>query len=271
MLIKQQGGLRTKGLFTKQSTTTNPLLSIITVVYNSRKFIENTIISIHEQTYSNIEHLIIDGGSTDGTLDIIKKHDNKIAFWISEPDKGLYDAMNKGIEHASGDYLLFINSGDLLYDKNIIEKVFANSNKSVNVLYGETIMINENNSEIGMRRLKTPDNLNWKSLKNGMLVSHQSFIAKTEIVPRYNLKYKYASDFDWMVNILKKLQGSSIQNTHLILSRFLDGGQTKQTIIPGLRERFEIMCRDYGTLSSLFNHIAIGIKFVWFVIRNRRF
>src|SRR5690606_2467889 len=101
----------------------HPKLSVITIVYNNVKDIERTILSIITQTYDNIEYIIIDGGSTDGTLDIIKKYQHKVSQWVSEPDKGIYNAMNKGLKMSSGDYILFMNSGDEVYDQRTVEKV----------------------------------------------------------------------------------------------------------------------------------------------------
>ena len=116
-----EGGLQTKGIFDKKSQLDKPLVSIITVCLNSEKYLEQTIQSVINQSYDNIEYIIIDGGSTDGTLDIIRKYENRIAYWVSEPDQGIYDAMNKGSINASGDYALYINAGDYLYCDNSIE------------------------------------------------------------------------------------------------------------------------------------------------------
>ena len=98
-------------------------ISIITVSYNAAKTIEQTISSVVNQTYQDIEYIIIDGGSTDGTMDIIRKYEDRIAYWISEPDKGIYDAMNKGIDVATGDYVYFLGADDRLVDANIIDKI----------------------------------------------------------------------------------------------------------------------------------------------------
>ncbi len=250
-------------------TSQSPLVSIITVVFNSEKLLDQTIQSIISQKYKNIEYIIIDGGSTDSTVDIIKKYKHEVAYWISEPDRGLYDAMNKGLAAAKGDYVWFINSGDRIYDDEILEKVFPKNVVLFDIYYGQTMMIDEVGQVIGSRRLKPGRALNWRSLKMGMLVSHQSFIVKRELAPFYDLRFKFSADFDWMIKVLKKT--SSIKNTELVLSEFLDGGLTKQNILPGLKERFRIMSYYYGLVPTIFRHFIIGAKFLIFLIRHRRF
>lgn len=117
-----------------------PLISVVTVSYNAVSTIEETICSVINQTYSNIEYIIIDGGSTDGTVDIIKKYADKIAYWVSEPDKGIYDAMNKGIDVATGEWINFMNSGDTFYSNNIIEKVVEQLTAEIAVVYGDVML-----------------------------------------------------------------------------------------------------------------------------------
>jgi glycosyltransferase involved in cell wall biosynthesis len=248
--------------------STDPKISIITVVYNGESTLEATIKSIACQSYCNIEYIIVDGKSKDSTIDIIKKYESKISKWISEPDNGIYDAMNKGIELATGDYLWFMNSGDEIADSTILEKVFLSAVDS-DIYYGETMMIDENGNEIGSRRLNTPEKLTWKSFKRGMRVSHQSFIVKKSLVSPYNLKYKFSADFEWCLLAIKR--ASKITNTHLFLSKFLDGGITKQNIAPGLKERFKIMCEQYGLISTLYNHLFIGVKFFSYLLKHKRF
>ena len=121
-----------------------PLISIVTVSYNAVATIEQTILSVINQTYSNIEYIIIDGGSTDGTLDVIKKYADKIAYWVSEPDKGIYDAMNKGIKVATGEWINFMNCGDYFVANNTLESVFGSGKiyKKAEILYGDSIQLN---------------------------------------------------------------------------------------------------------------------------------
>lgn len=248
-----------------------PLISIITVVYNSEKYLEKTILSIAEQNSDAIEYIIIDGGSKDNTPNIIQKHNQHIQKSISEPDKGLYDAMNKGLLLASGRYVWFINSGDKIFDQSTVQSIaeIAESQNYPDVIYGETLIINENDEEIGPRRLKAPENLSWKSLINGLVICHQSFIVKRSIAPQYNLKYKIAADYDWVLKCLKNSE--NVYNSKLILSRYLDNGFSKNNIPKALLERFSIMTKNFGFFKTTLNHILISMRFFSFLIRNKRF
>jgi glycosyltransferase involved in cell wall biosynthesis len=245
-----------------------PRVSIITVVYNSVNTIEDTIKSVLALTYSNVEYIVVDGGSSDGTLGIIKKYEQKIAHWSSGPDAGLYDAMNKGMEMSSGDYFWFINSGDQPASPDVLDKVFAGCS-TADVYYGETMLIDEAGKEIGLRRLSPPDNLSWRDFRRGMLVSHQSFIAARKVAGKYNLSYRFSADYEWCLRTLK--QATEIRNTGLILSKFREGGLTRQNIIPGLKERFRIMVKNFGLGSTIVAHFVIAPKFFGYWIRNRRF
>ncbi len=249
----------------------NPLISIITVVYNSQQFLEGTIQSIQAQSSNNFEYIIIDGGSTDGTLDIINQYSEVVTHFISEPDKGLYDAMNKGLRIASGDYIWFVNSGDKIYDEDTITLIesIANQYKTPDVIYGETMIIDEDDKIIGMRRLKTPDKLSWKNLINGLVVCHQSIIVKRSIAPCYNLKYRISADYDWILNSLKS--SNWVENSGLIVSRYLDNGLSKNNIPRALKERFVIMVKNFGFFATIANHFLIAFRFFNFLIKNRRY
>jgi glycosyltransferase involved in cell wall biosynthesis len=246
-----------------------PILSIVTVVYNGEKFIERTIQSVINQTYKHIEYIIIDGNSKDNTKEIIKQYENRITRWISEPDNGLYDAMNKGLAMVTGDYVVFLNAGDVFFDNLTVEKVFEQWNPEVDIFYGETMIVDEQGNEIGLRRLKAPENLTWKSFKDGMVVCHQSIIIRKSITNFYNLDYKISCDYEWVLNALKK--ANCIVNTHMIITRFLDGGLNKQKIPLALKERFLIMSKYFGFFPTLFRHISISIKFFRFWYREKRF
>ena len=243
-------------------------VSIITVVFNGEDTLERTIKSIAAQTYPDIEYLIVDGQSADRTLTIIQNNEAHITRWISEPDKGLYDAMNKGLDMATGDYVWFMNAGDEIYAPNTLEKTMQLSPEA-DIYYGDTIITGPQGNVIGERRLKPPRHATYKSLKHGMLISHQAFIARKQLTPYFNLNYRYSADYDWMIQTMRK--ASAIRYTESYLARFLDGGRTKQTIIPGLKERFNIMSKHYGLVETTLRHFVIGIKFLYFWIRYGRF
>lgn len=236
----------------------NPKISIITVVYNGQGLIERTVKSVVNQTYTNIEYLIIDGASKDNTLAVIQPYTSKITKIVSEKDNGIYDAMNKGLQLATGDYVLFINAGDELFSTSTLEEVFSTQSYA-DAYYGNTAVTNESGERLGDRRLAPPEQLTSKSLKHGMCVSHQSFIARRTLCPNYNLNYQISADFDWVINVLKK--SKNVVNTHTYISKFLEGGASKQRQIQGLRERFKIMTRQYGFIPTLWNHFYIFLRY----------
>lgn len=245
-----------------------PRISLITVVYNDFKGIEKTILSIINQTYRELEYLVIDGGSGDGTVDVIRKYEDKITRWISEPDKGLYDAMNKGLRMATGDYVWFLNSGDQIYSGNTIEKMIWGIDIQPDIYYGGTIIIDAEGNEIGDRRLKPPRQLSWKSFMNGMLVCHQSIIVRRSIATEYDLRYKISADIDWVIRVTRN--ADIIHNTGLILSRFLEGGLSRTKVKQGLKERFAIMRYYYGFIPTFLRHFIFGARLLNFYLRNRR-
>ena len=241
-----------------------PTFSIITVTYNAAKMLEATIQSVISQTYHHVEYLIIDGASTDGTLAIAQRYQDRIAHLISEPDHGLYDAMNKGLALATGDYVCFLNAGDRLHEDDTLEKMVHSMHQLEalpDVLYGETEIVNEAGHFVRMRRLSAPERLTWKSFKQGMLVCHQAFLVKRTLAEPYNLQYKYSSDFDWCIRMMKK--ADVISNTHLILIDYLDEGMTTRHHKESLIERLRIMAKHYGWCKTLIMHL-------WFAIRLLR-
>lgn len=240
----------------------HPVFSIITITYNASRWLEPTILNVLSQSYPDIEYIIIDGASTDGTVDIIKRYESGISSWISEPDKGLYDAMNKGLERATGDYVWFMNAGDTIYTSDTVQQIVSllQSRKRLpDIIYGETKVVGEQGKPIGMRRLKAPEKLSWKSFRMGMLVSHQSFIVKRTMAPLYDLQYRYSADVDWCIRCMK--QAKVFFNTRLILSNFLEGGVSSTQRKASLKERYDIMCRYYGTISTILLHFWFALRF----------
>ncbi|MDR0602881.1 MAG: glycosyltransferase [Bacteroidales bacterium] len=239
-----------------------PLISIITVVYNSEKYIEKTLKSIAEQTSQNFEYIIIDGHSTDETLNIVSKYKHCVNILISEPDKGLYDAMNKGLQQAKGKYVWFINSGDRFFSSDTIAKIedFHKQYPHADIFYGQTQLIDEQDNITGMRRKVAPENLTAKSLTMGLVVCHQSILVKREIAPLYDLSYKIAADYEWVLSSLE----SSIEiiNTHLILSKFLENGFSSRNVEHALKDRLIIMLKHYGFFTTVYAHIRITVQWI---------
>jgi glycosyltransferase involved in cell wall biosynthesis len=240
----------------------SPVVSIITVVYNDVHSIERTIRSIQEQTYTEIEHIIIDGGSTDGTVEAIKKYDTVIAYWKSEPDRGIYDAMNKGLATATGNYVWFINSGDEIYDSDTVKNLVGRAQPGADVYYGEAMYIDLRGEETGLRSNVTPhtlpERLRWQDMYRGMVVCHQSFLVKREIAPEFNLRYPHSGDIDWIINCLKNSE--RVVNTEMILSKYLTGGYSKKFHLRSLIDRYRVLQNHFGVVPNFFNHIAITVR-----------
>ena len=240
----------------------NPKFSIITVTYNAGKYIEETIMSVITQTYHNIEYIIVDGASTDNTMDIVNKYKDRISVIVSEPDKGLYDAMNKGIDLATGDYLCFLNAGDSLHEDDtlfsMVHSIHAHTETLPDILYGETEIVDEEGHFISMRRHRAPGQLNWKSFRNGMMVCHQAFFVSKRIVSHYDLQYRFSSDFDWCIRMMKV--AGKIHNTRMTIIEYRNEGMTTRNHKASLIERFRIMCKYYGYVSTVAYHL-------WFVLR----
>ena len=244
---------------------TPPLFSIITVVYNGAALLPGTLRSVQQQTYPHLEYIVVDGGSTDQSVDIIRDAATKMPGlrWISEPDRGLYDAMNKGLQMATGDFVWFLNSGDHLHDATTVARCAALVTDQTDVLYGETRLVDDDRrpagtmSELSTRRL--PARLHWRDYLGGMLIVHQSFVARRSLAPAYRLD-NLCADYDWCIRILQ--QSRSALNTELILTDYLMGGLSKQRHRQSLRDRFAIMRLHFGLFPTLLAHGWIVLRAV---------
>ncbi len=218
-------------------------VSIITVCYNSQKTIENTIRSVLTQNYKNYEYIIIDGGSTDNTIKIIKKYKKKIQIFRSEKDKGIYDAINKGIKYATGSVISILHSDDIFYNKFTTQKVMShfNSNSKINCLIGNTI-ITDNNFKKKLRSYKANFFKNWM-LYFGFSPPHPSTFFRSKIYRKYGLyknKYIIAGDFEFFVRIfLKKKILFKIIDENFVLMK--SGGKSSSSIKSNLISSQEII------------------------------
>ena len=217
-------------------------ISIITVTYNAEATIGRTLESVAQQTHPDVEHLIIDGASTDRTLDIARRYPHAIIS--SEPDKGLYDAMNKGLKKATGDYLCFLNAGDKLHSKETLAHIAASipspqHGNGVAILYGA-----------------------WRSFRQGMLVCHQAFYVNRQLAPLYDTHYRFSADFDWCIRCMKEGERLGMENLFIKepLADYLNEGMTTANRRASLNERFRIMAKHYGLVPTIIQHI-------WFIFR----
>ena len=248
-------------------------ISIITVTYQAAAVLQRTLDSVSRQTCQDIEHLIIDGASKDDTVKIAKAYQEKVPYPViiqSEPDHGLYDAMNKGLHKATGDYLVFLNAGDTLHADDTLTTLTSHllpltSHLSPAVIYGDTAIVDSEGKFLHLRRLRPPKQLTWRSFKHGMLVCHQAFYVRTDIAQQedYDLQYRHSADVDWCIRVMKRAEEMRLPlvNTNTILADFMEGGNTTQNHRASLKERYQVMCHHYGKVSTMVMH-------AWFVLRQ---
>jgi glycosyltransferase involved in cell wall biosynthesis len=251
--------------------TSLPLISIITVTYNAEKYLEKTIQSVIRQQYPNVEYLIIDGQSTDSTVPIIQKYGEKITHWLSEPDRGIYDAMNKGLRLAKGKFVWFMNAGDEIYAADTLSRIFEFGTEA-DIYYGETEFRDLAGQYLGIRSevtpLKLPENLKWQDLQMGLMVCHQAILVRREIAGEYDLDHPYSADTDWVIRCLKK--ANVIVNTKQIVAIYLQGGFSRRNLMKSLGDRFAIMQKHYGFLPTIWNHFRILWRAIFFILKNKK-
>ena len=244
-----------------------PKLTVITIVYNNVHDIERTVLSVLNQSYENLEYLLIDGASNDGTLEILKQYEGRIGKLVSERDKGIYDAMNKGLSLATGDYVLFMNSGDEIYSSDTVEKIFA-TKPDADIYYGETEMFDQNWNSLGQRRHRTPEHFTWRDFKFGMSISHQAIYIRRALTEPYDLNYQLSSDIDWIIKAAKKAK--NIVNVRRYVAKYLVGGMSKKKHRQSLVERFHIFSKHYGLIPTIFNHVLIAGKLGLYYLKHRK-
>lgn len=245
-----------------------PLFSIITVTYNAEKTLPPTLRSIEGQTYSgDIEFILMDGGSKDNTVDLATKSTIRNKVIVSEPDKGIYDAMNKAQDLATGEYLIFLNAGDSFHTNDILERTakLIVENEYPGIVYGQTDIVDENRQRIGPRHLTAPAVLTYESFANGMMVCHQAMAVLKKLTSDYDTKYKFSADFDWAIRCLQH----SRKNVMLsgIMIDYLAEGTTTRNHSKSLSERFCIMSHYYGIIPTIARHFKFALRGILHKIR----
>ena len=234
-----------------------PLISVITITYNAAETLPVTMESVREQTFRNFEHFIVDGASSDETIMIARRMGKPDLRILSEPDKGLYDAMNKGVRMARGYYLLFLNSGDRFHAPDSLQAyVDAISESNPDIIYGDTDIVNFEGDRIGPRHLSAPDILTEDSFSKGMLICHQAFMVRKDIAPLYDTDYKFSADYDWCIRSIKASRAGSRVNLKRVTIDYLADGMTERNKKASLMERFKIMSVHYGAMKAIASHLS---------------
>lgn len=252
--------------------------SIVTVTYNAENVVKRTLDSVLDQSFFNIEHIIVDGKSQDTTMSIVEAYRDQSQVTtgheivvVSERDNGLYHAMNKGLKMATGDYVLFLNAGDALPSRDTIANIYKKVNfdnippaKCPAVVYGDTAIVDNAGNHLGQRRLRPPKHLSWRSFRQGMLVCHQAFYARLDIAAAlpYDLQYRYSADVDWCIRVMKEAERRKLPlvNVDFTVANYTKEGQSTVHHGDSLKERFRVMANHYGLLTTIVMH-------AWFVVR----
>ena len=250
--------------------------TIVTCTFNAEHELQRTLDSVFHQSYADVEHLILDGLSSDRSVEMAQTYKQRSdeartgheVVVCSERDSGLYDAMNKGIARAAGDYIVFLNAGDTFPSEATLEHIahsIGDGEALPGVIYGDTDIVNDEGRFLRHRRLQPPTKLTWRSFRNGMLVCHQAFYALTTLAKDnpYNLNYRFSADVDWCIRVMKEAERRHLmlKNVDEVVVNYLDGGMTEKNHRASLRERFSVMRRHYGLPLTLIMH-------VWFVVRQ---
>ena len=249
-----------------------PLFSVITINYNNLRGLQRTYESVQKQTARHqIQWIVVDGNSSDGSADFLRSHASDIDVLLIEKDKGIYDAMNKGLGLAEATYVWFMNSGDVIYREDVAEKLSALTSTQPDVLFGDTMFIDENGRDIGLisqlKPQRFPEKLDKWSFRFGMNICHQSFIAKKSICPIYDLQYRQAADVDWVIRILDK----NPVNIRFegVIAGFETGGSSAQHEKKAWKERFAVLSKHYGFLPNCVNHAWIILRRLMFNLKIR--
>ncbi|RJL51964.1 glycosyltransferase family 2 protein [Pectobacterium carotovorum] len=222
-----------------QNKNLSPKVSIVTVVYNNSQELQKTIDSVAGQSYENKEYIIIDGGSNDNTVNVILHNELTVNYWVSEPDRGIYDAMNKGCNAATGDYIIFMNSGDAFFSDDAISKVFSGNKSNADIIYADHWVLGSKRND-GLHKAKP-----LKSLKYGMICSHQSMFFRRSTLIKYpfSLEYGTAGDYECICRMYKSgVTFYRVEN--VIVSYYQAGGVSDKKRIQSLCNSYRAYCNN---------------------------
>lgn len=266
-----EGGLRTRGIF-KMSSPDKSLVSIVTVVFNSAEFIEKTILSVLGQDYENFEFIVVDGGSTDGTVDILKRYDHAIDYWISEPDKGISDAFNKAIKLAAGDYLNFQGAGDYLLSKHVISEMMTGVDEANDMLICgriQRVSEHDDNQVLWIAPKQYTPKFNKRSLLFRMSLPHQALFTHKNMFEQYGLfdiDNRFCMDYEHLLRAYKNFPSVKLKN--IIFSAWREGGVGADRTLDVLKEYGKIKIKNKVAPRFILNLIECWILFKYYMKRG---
>ncbi len=255
-----------------------PRLTIITVTYNAGAFLERTLESVVKGLAGTAEQgwlecLLIDGASTDNTLAIASRYEEALKLEIrSEPDKGLYDAMNKGLRQATGRYVWFLNAGDEVYDGSTLDRLLAALDSGADIYYSDALFVSAGGEALGLRSEVTPHSLpekiSWKDMALGMKICHQAFVVKKELAPAFDTE-NLSADLDWEIAAMKK--AAAIEYLPFVLCRYLLGGLSAQKRTRSLSDRWRVLRTHFGWGAAILNHAKIAVRGLFFYLKRGKY
>lgn len=244
-----------EGRYKKMTTHVNPLVTVITVVKNDAKALIRTIQSVCNRKFPGLEYVIIDGGSTDGTLEVIMHHEACIDLWVSEPDCGIYDAMNKGVARSSGDYLLFLNSGDeLVADLNTLSSILA---ESYSMVYGKANMLHEDGT---LSYVKGKPLKSINKLIRGTPLCHQAILYKRDSIGLYDANYKIIADRVLTYELVKREGLCTTKFVDIPIANYYEGGFSRQNVVQWQKEELQFIITERKFAIAVYKYLGIIIK-----------
>ena len=241
-----------------------PLITVITVVRNGVRFIERTMLSVLGQDYPNIDYIIVDGGSTDGTVDLIRRYDGRLR-WISEKDTGIYDAMNKGIRLARGEWINFLNGGDAFIDQTTVSTMFSAGDLSgIKFLYGDSINV------MGIHeRYIAAAQISLRTLRRHLGLCHQAVFVRRSVCPNYDLRYRYKAEYNWVIDIANNIPKAAMRHVALPVVYYELGGFSEKGMLSNLREFVILTRKRVGLVQAVLNvpvYTRILMRALWYKV-----
>jgi len=243
-----------------------PLLSVITVTRNAETVLPVTLASVRRQRFSAFELIVIDGASTDDTVSVIEKNRDIISSYLSEPDEGIYDAMNKGLDMAAGEFVCFLNAGDRFSGGDTLRRIFTDpSVVDTDLIYGDARLMDGDFQPV---RVLPAGKLTGRRVRKGMIVCHQSMFVRRAIAPRYDTRLRYKAELNWLLDIMAAVDPERIQYHPVPVADYMLGGFSQRYFWPNFKELVSLLHRRFGWPRSIRNAPRYTRLFLGFYLRK---